>query len=248
VEAVAVSDPLVVRSVNDRVELASVGALLRERLLREHMLAGVSIEDPASTYIEAGVRIGMDTILRPSTHLSGATVLGEGCDIGPDVKITDCELGDGVSVQYAVLAGSTVGDGTKIGPFAQLRPGCRVGRKVKIGNFVELKNTEVEDGASMGHFAYLGDASIGAKTNIGAGTITCNYDGKRKHRTTIGRHTFIGTHSTLIAPVTVGDGAYVAAGSVVTQDVPEDSLAIGRSRQVNREGWAKRRRESEAGE
>jgi bifunctional UDP-N-acetylglucosamine pyrophosphorylase/glucosamine-1-phosphate N-acetyltransferase len=123
-----------------------------------------------------------------------------------------------------------------------------VGRKVKIGNFVELKNTEVEDGASMGHFAYLGDASIGAKTNIGAGTITCNYDGKRKHRTLIGRNSFIGTHSTLIAPVTVGDGSYVAAGTVVTQEVPEDSLAIGRTRQVNREGWAKRRRESEAGE
>lgn len=237
-----------VRGVNNRVELAATAQLLREQILREHMLAGVTIEDPSSTYVDANVQIGMDTILRPGTHLCGSTVIGEGCDLGPDVRITDCELGESVTAQYAVLTSSVVGDGTKIGPYAQLRPGCRVGRKVKIGNFVELKNAEVEDSVSAGHFAYLGDASIGSKTNIGAGTITCNYDGKRKHRTVIGRSTFIGTHSTLIAPVTVGDGAYVAAGSVVTQEVPPDALAIGRQRQVNREGWAKRRRESEAGE
>jgi bifunctional UDP-N-acetylglucosamine pyrophosphorylase/glucosamine-1-phosphate N-acetyltransferase len=209
------------------------------------MAQGVTIEDPGNTYIEPGVTIGQDTLVRPQSFLSMGTVIGEECEIGPFVRIDNCRLGNRVSVQSAVLADSEVDDDTRIGPFAQLRPGCRVGRKVKIGNFVELKNTTVEERASMGHFAYLGDAFIGEKSNIGAGTITCNYDGKKKHRTHIGRDSFVGTHSTLVAPVQVGDGAFIAAGSVVTEEVPADALAIGRARQVNKPGWAKQRRERE---
>jgi bifunctional UDP-N-acetylglucosamine pyrophosphorylase/glucosamine-1-phosphate N-acetyltransferase len=246
VEAVLTEDPDSARSVNDRVELAEATAILRQRILRQHMLNGVTIEDPATTYVDADVRIGADTVLRPMTWLTGRTVIGEECDIGPSARIADSTLGNGISVQSAVITESEIGDGTKIGPFAQLRPGCRVGRKVKIGNFVELKNAVVEDGVSAGHLAYIGDASVGEKTNIGAGTITCNYDGQRKHRTTIGKQAFIGSHSTLIAPVAVGEGAYTAAGSVITEEVPPDALAIGRGRQVNKPEWAKRKRERES--
>lgn len=243
VEGVVSDDPVAALSVNDRVELAAAAAVLRERILREHMRAGVLIEDPASTYIDADVRIGQDTVLRPQTYLLGRTVVGEECVIGPNAQITSCSLGNGVQVQQAVLAGSEVGDETKIGPFAQLRPGCRIGRKVKIGNFVELKAAEVEDRVSIGHLAYIGDAVVGERTNIGAGTITCNYDGKRKHRTHIGRGTFIGSHSTLVAPVRIADGGFTAAGSVITEDVPEDGLGIARARQTNKEGWARKYRE-----
>lgn len=243
VEAVVAGDPTSALSVNDRVELAQAAAILRGRVLREHMVNGVTLEDPATTYIDADVRIGSDTVIRPMTWLSGRTVVGEECEIGPSVRITDCTLGDGVSVQFSVLAGSEVGDGTRIGPFAQLRPGNRIGSKVKIGNFVELKNAALADGVSAGHLAYIGDAFVGEKTNIGAGTITCNYDGKKKHVTRIGPGAFVGSHSTLVAPVEVGEGAYTAAGTVVTQDVPPDALAIGRAAQTNKPGWARRKRE-----
>lgn len=236
-------DPAGTLDVNDRVRLAHVTAVLRRRILHAHMHNGVTVEDPDTTYIDPDVVIGQDTVIRPMTWLCGKTIVGEESDIGPSVRITDCTLGDRVSVQSAVLAQSMVGDDTRIGPFAQLRPGCRIGRKVKIGNFVELKNAEVEDRASMGHLAYIGDAFVGEKSNIGAGTITCNYDGKNKHRTRIGQHTFIGSHSTLIAPVEVGDGGFVAAGTVVTGDVPPDALAIGRSRQSNKPDWARLNRE-----
>jgi bifunctional UDP-N-acetylglucosamine pyrophosphorylase/glucosamine-1-phosphate N-acetyltransferase len=231
--------------VVDRNSLAHAAGMLRSQICREHMLNGVTIEDPVNTYIEPGVTIGQDTVIRPQSFLGARTVIGEECEIGPFVRISNCWVRDRVSIQSAVLADSEVGDDTRIGPFAQLRPGCKVGRKVKIGNFVELKNTIAEDGVSMGHFAYLGDAFIGEKSNIGAGTITCNYDGKKKHRTHIGRHTFVGTHATLVAPVTVGDGAFIAAGSVITEEVPADALAIGRGRQVNKPDWAKQRRERE---
>jgi bifunctional UDP-N-acetylglucosamine pyrophosphorylase/glucosamine-1-phosphate N-acetyltransferase len=181
------------------------------------------------------------------TFLHGKTVIGDECEIGPSARVMDCRLGDGVCVHASVVVGSTVGDGTRIGPFANIRPGCRIGRNVKIGDFVELKNAELEDRVSAGHFAYLGDAIVGEHSNVGAGTITCNYDGRKKHRTVIGKESFIGTHATLVAPVTIGERAYVAAHSVVTEDVPPDSLAIARSRQTVKEGWASRRRE-ETGE
>ena len=245
VETVPAEDPLAALGVNDRVELAEAAAILRRRILVRHMRSGVSVEDPATTYVEESVRIGRDTVIRPLTFLSGATVIGEECEIGPNVRITDCALGDRVVVHNAVLAESEIGEGTRIGPFAQVRPGCKIGRKVKIGNFVELKKATVEDGVSIGHLAYMGDAFIGEKSNIGAGTVTCNYDGKRKHVTRIGRRAFIGTNNTLVAPVEVGDGAYTAAASVIHEDVPPDALAIGRARQVNKAGWARKRREAE---
>ncbi len=245
IEALAADDPSLILRVRHRIDLAIAAMLLRHRILREHMLAGVTIEDPATTYIEPDVRIGQDTRIRPMTHLAGRTTIGEECDIGPSVRIADCRIGDGVAIQFAVLTESEVDSGTRIGPFAQLRPGCRVGRKVKIGNFVELKNAVVEDGASLGHLAYVGDAFVGEKTNIGAGTITCNYDGRRKHVTRIGRGAFVGSHATLIAPVEIGDGAFVAAGTVVTEDVPADALAIGRAQQTNKPDWARKRREQE---
>lgn len=241
-----VEDTSVGLRVEDRVALAAAGLTLRQRILERHMRGGVTIEDLLTTYIEADVEIGPDTHIRPMTWLSGRTRVGEECEIGPSVRITDCVLGDRVTVQSAVLAESEIGDESRVGPFAQLRPGCRLGRKVKVGNFVELKNAQVEDGVSIGHLAYVGDASVGEKTNVGAGTITCNYDGKRKHRTVIGKRAFIGSHTTLVAPVAVGDGAFTAAGTVVTADVPQDALAIGRTRQTNREGWARVRREREA--
>jgi bifunctional UDP-N-acetylglucosamine pyrophosphorylase/glucosamine-1-phosphate N-acetyltransferase len=243
IEVVVPDDPAVTLRVRNRVDLADAAAVLRDGVLREHMLAGVTIEDPANTYIEAGVKIGQDTHVLPMTYLCGNTVVGEECTIGPFARITNCTIGDQVTVQSAVMADSEIGDGTRIGPFAQLRPGCKIGRQVKIGNFVELKNAVAEDKASMGHLAYIGDAHVGERSNIGAGTITCNYDGKNKHRTHIGRETFIGSHATLVAPVEVGDGAFVAAASVVTEDVPPDALAVGRARQVNKPDWAKRRRE-----
>jgi bifunctional UDP-N-acetylglucosamine pyrophosphorylase/glucosamine-1-phosphate N-acetyltransferase len=231
--------------VRDRIELAHAAAVLRRRVLETHMRQGVTIVDPHSTYIDLGIEIGRDTVIHPMTHLHGATQVGEEAELGPNVRITDCSLGHRVVVQNAVLAESTVGDETRIGPFAQLRPGCRIGRKVKIGNFVELKNAVVADGASLGHLAYVGDASVGAKANIGAGTITCNYDGERKHPTKIGAGAFIGSHTTLVAPVEVGDGAYTAAGSVITEDVPVDALAIARERQAIKPEWARKRRERE---
>ncbi|MCC2668219.1 MAG: UDP-N-acetylglucosamine pyrophosphorylase/glucosamine-phosphate N-acetyltransferase, partial [Armatimonadetes bacterium] len=236
------NEALVVRT---RIHLAAAIAEARARILEQHMLAGVTVEDPSSAYIDAGVTIGQDTVIRPTTFLEAGTVIGEGCEIGPCARIANCTLGDRVSVQNAVLADSTVGDDTRIGPFAQLRPGSRVGRKVKIGNFVELKKAEVEDRVSLGHFAYMGDVFVGEKTNIGAGTITCNYDGKHKHVTRIGRNAFIGSNATLVAPVEIGEGGFVAAGSVVTEAVPDDALALGRARQINKPEWAKKRRERE---
>lgn len=244
VEALVADDPHVMQGVNDRVELARAAAVLRERINRRWMLEGVTIIDPATAYIDADVQIGPDTILHPMTFLEGRTRFGAGCEIGPSTILRDCTLGDGVVVVASQLVEAQIGDGTRVGPFANVRPGCRLGRGVKVGDFVELKNVTVGDGAKMNHLAYLGDAEVGEKANIGAGAITCNYDGRRKHRTRIGAGAFVGSNATLIAPVEIGDGAYVAAASPVTHDVPPDALAIARSRQTNKEGWAARKRES----
>lgn len=242
VEAVPAPDPRSARGINDRVELAAAAAILRERILHALMLAGVTVVDPATTYVDAGVVVGQDTVIQPMTILQGRTVIGAECVIGPSARIVDSTLADRVTVHASVLVEASVGEGTRIGPFANLRPGCRLGREVKVGDFVELKNTVLEDRVSAGHIAYLGDATVGAGANIGAGTVTCNYDGRAKHRTVIGRGAFIGSNATLLAPVEVGEGAYVGAASTVTEDVPPDALAIGRSRQTNKEGWAARRR------
>jgi bifunctional UDP-N-acetylglucosamine pyrophosphorylase/glucosamine-1-phosphate N-acetyltransferase len=246
VEAVRASDPRSALGINDRVELAAAAAILRERVLRDLMLSGVTVVDPATTYVDAGVVVGPDTVIHPMSVLQGQTSIGSECEIGPSARIIDASLGDRVCVHSSLVTSSSVGDGSRIGPYANIRPGCRLGREVKVGDFVELKNAVLEDRVSAGHLSYLGDATVGQHTNIGAGTITCNYDGRKKHHSEIGKDCFIGTHATLVAPVTVGDGAFVAAHSVVTDDVPADALAVARSRQVVKEGWAARRRQAQA--
>lgn len=243
VGAVVLEDPRNVLGVNQREELAEVEAELRRRKNRQLMLDGVSMTDPAATYVDWDVEVGADTLLLPGVVLQGATRIGEDCVIGPNTRLVDMVVGNGVQISYSVARGSEIADGALVGPFSQIRPGCKIGPRVKVGNFVEVNRSEVEEGAKMSHLTYIGDAQVGARTNVGAGTVICNYDGKRKHKTRIGRGAFLGSHTTLIAPVEVGDGAYIAAASPICQDVPADSLAVARSRQTVKEGWAKRRRE-----
>ncbi|MEJ5253430.1 MAG: bifunctional UDP-N-acetylglucosamine diphosphorylase/glucosamine-1-phosphate N-acetyltransferase GlmU [Armatimonadota bacterium] len=248
VEAVIADDWQVTLGVNTRVELADVASRLRWRIMERLMLSGVTIVDPANTYIDADVQIGQDTTVYPNTYLLGQTVIGEECHIGPMARIEDSQIGNRVTVLASQVVESRLDDEVRVGPFANLRPGTVVGKGSKIGDFVEVKNAVIEENVSMAHLTYVGDAHVGANTNIGAGTITCNYDGKRKHRTVIGKGCFIGSHATLIAPVEIGDGAYVAAASPITSNVPPDSLAIARCRQEVKEGWAKRRREQSSSE
>jgi bifunctional UDP-N-acetylglucosamine pyrophosphorylase/glucosamine-1-phosphate N-acetyltransferase len=243
IAAEAASDPDVVLGVNTRAELADINTKMRARLLHDLMLSGVTIADPASTYVEASVTVGQDTTLLPNTHLIGETHIGEDCVIGPNSIITNTTVGNRVVLRVTVADHATVGDDSKIGPFSHLRPGTALGKGVRIGNFVETKAAVLEDGVSANHLTYLGDACVGAKTNIGAGTITCNYDGFQKNRTEIGANTFIGTHSTLVAPITVGNDAFTAAGSVITDNVPDGAFAVARERQTVKEGWVQARRE-----
>ncbi len=224
------------------MELAEIGEVLRRRLLKELMLSGVSIPDPATTFVEADVTVGQDTLLLPGSHLLVGTVVGSDCVIGPNTYLSGVRVGDRTQIRFSVAEQCEIGDDCKIGPFAHLRPGTRLHTKVKIGNFVETKAATLHENVSASHLTYLGDAEVGANTNIGAGTITCNYDGVQKHRTQIGAEAFVGSQSTLVAPVTIGDGAFIAAGSVITDDVGQDALALGRARQVTKDGWAKNRR------
>ncbi len=241
VEAVACGDAREAMGVNNRVELAEAAAILRERTLHMHMLAGVSVIDPANTYVDVHVTIGQDTVLEPGTHLCGTTRIGEDCTIGPNSRIVDSAIGDRCLVLNSYVSRCRIGDDARIGPFANLRPGCELGNQVRIGDYVELKNSRLGDRVSASHLAYVGDADVGADTNIGAGVVVCNYDGRAKHRTTVGAGAFIGSNSTLIAPVEIGDCAVVAAASVITDEVPGGSLAIARSRQTVKPGWAARR-------
>ena len=243
VAAMEIADPRECLGINNRVELAEVDRLLRERTARHWMLEGVTIEKPETVAIDAGVRIGIDTVIGPFAQILGETAIGENCRIGAGAILRDCVLADGAAIgAYTVMESSRIGAGASVGPFARLRVGNEVGAGAHIGNFVELKKTRFGAGAKAGHLAYLGDSEIGAETNIGAGTITCNYDGKSKHRTTVGKGTFVGSNSTLVAPLEVGDGAYLGAGSVITEPVPADALALGRARQVVKPEWAARRR------
>jgi bifunctional UDP-N-acetylglucosamine pyrophosphorylase/glucosamine-1-phosphate N-acetyltransferase len=250
IAALVSPDPDVVLGVNTRVELAEVSTKMRARLLRDLMLSGVTVIDPATTYVEAGVTVGQDTVLHPGTYLLGETAVGDDCVIGPNAHITDARLGDRVRARACFIEKAEVGDDCRIGPFAHLRSGTRLMAKVRVGNFVETKAATLHEGVAAGHLTYLGDAEIGARTNVGAGTITCNYDGQKKHRTVVGADTFIGSHSTLIAPITIGSEAFTAAGSVITQEVPDGALAIARERQSVKEGWwaARRRRGKETTE
>jgi bifunctional UDP-N-acetylglucosamine pyrophosphorylase/glucosamine-1-phosphate N-acetyltransferase len=243
VETLIVSDPREVRGVNSRSELAEVSAIMRQKKNEELMAAGVTIVDPASTYIDSDVLIGPDTVIHPGVVIQGQTRIGSACEIQAYVRITDCELADKVTIlNFCVIVGARVAEGAAIGPFAHLRPATDVGPGAKIGNFVELKKTSLGAGSKAGHLSYLGDATIGANVNVGAGTITCNYDGQNKHETVIEDGAFIGSDSQLIAPVRVGRGAYVGAGSSITRDVPPEALGIARGRQENVEGWATRKK------
>jgi bifunctional UDP-N-acetylglucosamine pyrophosphorylase/glucosamine-1-phosphate N-acetyltransferase len=212
------------------------------RTRRALMLAGVTLEDPDTTYVEADVTVGADTVLGPGVTLAGHTTVGSGCRIQAGTRVSSSRIGDGVTIlDHSVIVDSVVQDGASVGPFAHLRPGSDVGEGAKVGNFVELKKATLGPHSKAGHLAYLGDATIGADVNIGAGTITCNYDGTRKHQTVIGDGVFVGSDSQLVAPVTIGRNAYIGAGSSITEDVPENALAVARARQVNKPDWANRR-------
>jgi len=227
VQAVVMDDLEETIGVNTRVHLAEVEAAMRRRINTAHMLNGVTMMDPAATYIEAGVQIGRDTILMPNTYLHGKTEIGEGNLIGPNSIIRDSKIGDRCKVLACVMEGAVLEDDVDMGPFARLRKGAHLGNHVHMGNFGEVKDSYLADGVKMGHFSYIGNATIGEETNIGAGTITCNYDGEKKHPTVIGKDVFIGSDTMLVAPIKLGDGARTGAGAVVTKDVPEDTLAVG---------------------
>ncbi len=235
-------DPLLLLGVNDRVDLARVRQIAGLRIIEGHMRAGVDVIDPASTVIEADVVLGEDTIIEPSTVLRGSTRAGAGCRIGPGTTLSNAVLGDGVVVLHAYLVDCELRDGVNVGPFAYLRPGTVLREKAKIGTFVEVKNSDIGEGTKVPHLSYLGDADVGPGSNLGAGTITANYDGRNKHRTTVGAGVRGSVHTSYVAPVTIGDGAWTAAGSVITDDVPPGALAIARERQVNVEGYDERRR------
>jgi bifunctional UDP-N-acetylglucosamine pyrophosphorylase/glucosamine-1-phosphate N-acetyltransferase len=243
VEAMELDDPGELLGINTRIELAEVDRIFRDRKVRELMLAGVTIEKPETVTIDAGVEIGADSIIGPFAQILGRTQIGEDNRIGACSMIHNSKLGAQVEIApFTSIADSVIEAGARIGPFARLRGGAQVGPGAHIGNFVELKNTKFGDGAKANHLAYLGDAEIGAKTNIGAGTITCNYDGISKHQTLIGNEVFVGSNSTLVAPLEIEDGSYIGAGSVITDPVPKNSLALGRARQVVKDNWAAKRR------
>ena len=227
IQGVAAGDPAEMLGVNNRVQLALVESVQRRRILEQLMLSGVTIQDPTSVYIDAGVTVGQDSLILPNTVLTGQTTIGEDCLIGPGTMIRDSSVGDRCRVTASMLEEAVMDSGVEIGPFSHLRPGAHLESGVHIGNFVEVKNSRLGPGAVSGHFSYLGDATIGARVNIGAGTITCNYDGKDKLTTVIGDGAFIGCDTMLVAPVTVGAGAVTGAGTVVTKDIPEGRLAVG---------------------
>jgi bifunctional UDP-N-acetylglucosamine pyrophosphorylase/glucosamine-1-phosphate N-acetyltransferase len=243
VEAMQVKNSEELLGINTRVELAAVDRLFRDRKVRELMLDGVTIEKPETVTIDSAVRIGADSIVEPFAQILGRTEIGEDCRIGACSIVANSTLAERVQVApFTSIADSVVEADVHIGPFARLRNGNRVAKGAHIGNFVELKNTQFGAGAKANHLAYLGDAEIGGKVNIGAGTITCNFDGAQKNRTRIGKDAFIGSNSTLVAPIEIGDGSYVGAGSVITDPVPAEALALGRGRQVVKEGWVAARK------
>lgn len=224
--------------VNDRVALGEAERLMRARINKKHQLNGVTLIDAQNTYIGADVTIGSDTVLHPGTVLSGSTAIGSDCVIGPGAELTDTVVGSGSTIRHSVAEGAQLGDDCNVGPFAYLRPGTKLGRHVKVGDFVELKNTTVGDHSKVPHLSYVGDAIVGSNVNIGCGAITANYDGYNKSITEIGDDVFIGSNANLIAPIKIGSGAYVVAGSTITQNVEAGDVAIARERQVNKPGYA----------
>ena len=242
VRAVITDDPMTVEGTNDRLALSVLGAELNRRTLERWMLDGVTIVDPSSTWIDVDVELEQDVTLLPGTQLLGATRVATGATIGPDTTLTDMEVGEGATVVRAHGSLSVIEAGATVGPFSYLRPGTVLGAQGKIGAFVEVKNSQVGAGSKVPHLSYVGDATIGEGTNLGAATIVANYDGVNKHRTTIGSHVRTGSDTVLVAPVSVGDGAYTAAGSVITEDVPAGALGVGRAHQHNSAGWTERKR------
>ncbi|MGI8418575.1 MAG: bifunctional UDP-N-acetylglucosamine diphosphorylase/glucosamine-1-phosphate N-acetyltransferase GlmU [Nakamurella sp.] len=242
VGTVLADDPMEIEGVNDRVQLAQLARELNNRIVRRHQLAGVTIHDPATSWIHADVSIGKDTEILPGTFLQAGTSIGTGASIGPDTTLIACTVGDGARVQRSQCEGAAIGARATVGPFAFLRPGADLGEGAHVGAHVEIKKSTIGAAAKVPHLSYIGDATIGAGTNIGAGTITANYDGVHKYPTSVGENAFVGTNSTLVAPVTVADGAYVAAGSAVTEEVPAGALGVARSRQYNSDGWVLRSR------
>lgn len=241
-----VDDPAEILGINTRVDLAAADRILRERKTRELMLAGVTIEKPETVTVDAGVEAGQDSVIGPFAQLLGATKLGANCRVGACSILRDAVLEDGAEVlPFCHIEDSRLEADARVGPYARLRQGASVGRGAHAGNFVEMKKSALGAGSKAMHLAYLGDSAVGRGVNIGAGTITCNYDGREKHPTSIGDGAFVGSNATLVAPVRIGAGSFVAAASVVTKDVPPDALAIGRAHQVNREGWARERREKQ---
>ncbi len=247
VETVMLEDPDEIRGINSRSELAEASRIVRQKKNEELMAAGVTIEDPATTYIDEDVVVGADTVIHPGVHLEGKTQIGQACEIHAGVRIVNSVLDDRVTVQnFCVINGGRLGAGVTIGPFAHVRPDTHLHESVHVGNFVELKKSTLGKGTKAGHLSYLGDAVIGEGVNIGAGTITCNYDGKQKNQTTIEDGAFIGSDTQLVAPVTVGKGAYVGSGTTVRENVPSGALAVSAGKQRNIEDWVKKKADGKA--
>lgn len=243
VQQLHISDASELLGINTRVELADADRILRARKVQELMLSGVTIEKPETVTVDTQVRVGTDTVVEPFVRLLGDTVIGEDCHVGQGAILQSAALADRVAIApYSLISDSRIDPGAQVGPFARIRMGAQVGPDARVGNFVELKKTRLGAGAKSQHLAYLGDSEIGEGVNVGAGTITCNYDGEKKHPTRIGAGAFIGSNSTLVAPLEIGEHAYVAAGSVITEDVPENALALGRERQTNKPDWVKNRK------
>jgi bifunctional UDP-N-acetylglucosamine pyrophosphorylase / glucosamine-1-phosphate N-acetyltransferase len=235
---VEVADADEINGINDRLQLSQCEAVLQERLRRHWMAEGVSFIDPASCTLSEGTRFGRDVVIEPQCHFRGATSVGDGCRIGPGCLLENASLGNNVQALYAVIREASVAEGCSIGPFAQIRPGAELEEGCHIGNFVEVKNSRLAAGVKVNHLSYIGDADLGAKVNVGAGTITANYDGVKKHRTVVGAGSKTGANSVLVAPITLGDNVTVGAGSTLTNDVPSGALALARAKQLVKENWA----------
>ena len=237
----AISDNDEIRGINDRVQLNEAEKIMQKRINEYHMRNGVTMRNPESVYIEDGVEIGNDTEICQNVTIKSGTKIGSDCVIGSGSMLNRAVIHDGVDVLSSVILESEVDEGTHVGPFAYIRPNCHVGKEVKVGDFVELKNSNIDDGTKIS-LTYIGDSDVGKRVNFGCGTVTCNYDGKKKYRTTIGDDCFVGCNTNFVSPINVGDGVYIAAGSTITEDIPENSLSIARARQVNKEGWKDKRK------
>ena len=238
----AISDNDEIRGINDRVQLNEAENIMQKRINEYHMRNGVTMRNPERVYIEDGVEIGNDTEICQNVTIKSGTKIGSDCVIGSGSMLDRAVIHDGVDVLSSVILESEVDEGTHVGPFAYIRPNCHVGKEVKVGDFVELKNSNIDDGTKISHLTYIGDSDVGKRVNFGCGTVTCNYDGKKKYRTTIGDDCFVGCNTNFVSPINVGDGVYIAAGSTITEDIPENSLSIARARQVNKEGWKDKRK------